>query len=70
MKTSGVSHKSIFCDRTVEVVFEANAQFALREIFEMTHRCQYLVIASQIFREGFGFGWRFDDDELFSHRLL
>ena len=63
MKTSGVSHKSIFYDRTVEVVFEVNAQFALREIFEMTHRCQYLVIASQIFGQGFGFGGGFDDDE-------
>ncbi len=38
MKTSGVSYKSIFCDRTVKVVFEVNAQFALREIFKMTDR--------------------------------
>lgn len=63
MKTSGVSHKSIFCDRTVEVVFEVNAQFALRKIFQMTDGRQHLVIASQIFGEGIGFGGRFDDEE-------
>ncbi len=63
MKASGVSYKSNFCDRTVEVVFEVNAQFALREVFNMTHRCQCLVIASKIFGQGFGFGRRFDDDE-------
>jgi hypothetical protein len=67
MKTSGASPKSIFFDRTVEAMFEANAQFALREFFNMTHRYQYLVIASKIFGQGFGFGGRWDDDQRFSH---
>ena len=44
-------------------MFEVNAQLALREILEMTHGRQHLVIASQIFLEGVGFGGRFDDDE-------
>jgi len=34
MKASGVSHKSIVCDRTIEIAFEVNVRFALREIFE------------------------------------
>jgi hypothetical protein len=63
MKTRGVSYKSIFCDRTLKVVFEGNAQFAPRDASKMTHRCQGLVIASKIFGPGFGFGKRFDDDE-------
>lgn len=44
-------------------MFKVNAQFAFRDAFKMTHRCQGLVIASKIFGQGFGFVGRFDDDE-------
>ena len=46
-----------------EIMSEVNARLALRKILEMTHGRQYLVIASQIFGKGFGFGGRFDDNE-------
>jgi len=55
--------KSLFCGRTVEIVFKVNARLAFHEIFEMTDGGQFLVIASQVFGQRFSFHGRFDDDE-------
>ena len=47
-------------------MLQVNADFAFGQVADMPKTRQNFVVLAEIFGNGFGFGWRLDDEE-FSH---
>ena len=53
-----------------EVVVDVHTQLALRQIADVAHRRDHLVVAPEIFVDGLRLRRRFDHDECFCHVLI